>query len=128
MYYRRVLLAGILLTHYSYQLEPLQCEFGGWRLHLLSGGVEIDERTFSIDPAQASPCKGIGWWNAMIAEDRDHWMRIAGSHRPAAAYRAFLLASAYIDAEAYAGAWLTARAEALDGPHMSAQQTRDHFI
>lgn len=128
MYYRRILLAGILLTYFSYQLQPLSREYCGWRLRLLSDGVVIDERTFSIDPAQAAPCKGIRWWNAMIAEDRDYWMHTARSARPADAYRAFLVASAYIEAVAYARAWLTAHTEAHYRPHTSEHQTHAHFI
>jgi len=45
----------------------------------------------------------------MAAVERGHWLKIAGSARPADAYHAFLLAEAYADAEGEAYAWLDSR-------------------
>ena len=95
---------------YSYKITRRAAELGdGWRLQLLQDDVEMGGGVFPIEQEKADPHQGITWWNAMAAVERGHWLKIAGSARPADAYHAFLLAEAYADAEGEAYAWLDSR-------------------
>lgn len=96
--------------NYTYEITPRPTELGGgWRLRLLEGDEEVGGGVFPIEQEKADPHQGITWWNAMAAVERGHWLKIAGSARPADAYHAFLLAEAYADAEGEAYAWLDSR-------------------
>lgn len=93
---------------YSYEITPRPSELGGgWRLRLLEDGEEVGGGVFPVAPADSS--EGMTWWNAIAANERGHWLKMADSARPSDAYQAFLVAEAYADAEREAYAWLDSR-------------------
>lgn len=94
--------------NYAYEITPRPAELGGgWRLRLLENDEEVGGGVFPI--TATDPRQGIIWWNTVTEAERGHWLKVAGSVRPADAYNAFLLAAAYTDAESEAYAWLDSR-------------------
>jgi hypothetical protein len=96
-------------VRYSYQIKPRPVELGGgWRLHLLEDEEDVGGGVFPIEDDKEA---GIAWWNECSEKERARWMIMAVSARPADAYRAYLLAETYADAESAANQWLNSRDE-----------------
>lgn len=74
---------------HSYQIKPRPVELGGgWRLQLLEDEEEVGGGVF---PINADPCVGMTWWNECSEPERERWLMMAVSARPADAYHAFCL-------------------------------------
>ena len=65
----------------------------------MGGGGAVDD---SDDEA------GMAWFNECSESERQHWLLMAASARPADARHAYLLAEAHADTEGTADDWLEA--------------------
>lgn len=97
--------------NYSYEITPRPVELGGgWRLRLLEGSEEMGGGVFPVEDNEADA--DVRWWNECSQQEREHWLMMAASARPADAYHAFMLAEAYADAESTAYEWLDSKESA----------------
>jgi hypothetical protein len=93
---------------YRYEITPLPVELGaGCRLRLLEGDEEMGGGVFLVE--DSDPDAGMLWWNECSEQEREHWLMMAASERPADAYHASMLFDAYIDAEITAYDWLDSK-------------------
>jgi hypothetical protein len=94
----------------TYEILPRPAALGdGWRLRLLENGDEVGGGVFPLSIGTADPEDGVTWWNGLGEPERAHWLYIAVSAVPAAAWLAYQRAEAYADAEGEAEAWLSTR-------------------
>ena len=98
------------MTGSNYEIVSSQEKLGGgWQLRLLEDDVELFSKLFPIDQAKSNFVLAILWWNKLTADGRKYWRTHAPSDRICQAYRLFLLAEAYAEAELEAYAWLDSR-------------------
>ena len=88
----------------TYEIHPRPDNLGGgWKLTLIEDGQEAGGGVFPLP--DDDPQAGMSWWNALSEERRAHWLMMAASAMPAAAWHAWLLAKAHNDAMEEGESW-----------------------
>lgn len=96
------------MNQFTYEIRRLPADAGaGWRLRLLDNGSEVAGRAIHV--SDASPAYLETWWTSLSKNERDFWIRDAGTAQLEGVYRAYRNAQAYLDARALAAAWVRSR-------------------